>query len=132
MGLAVIGARVIEVEARVSPPERSLVRDAQSRLARLGAEIERLRDRERQIDRSIAQVGIQEVTERLRAAREGVAGQLAATAARVDAIRVKLIMIRSGVAPAVELAELVASPDAAAALVAAGLPGSPARSGGPW
>lgn len=107
------------------------MRNARSRLARLAAEIERLRDRERKIDRSIAEAGIQEVTERLRAARKGVAGQLAAAAARVDAIRVKLIMIRSGVAPAVELAELVAAP-AAEAAPAAGLPGSPARSGGPW
>jgi hypothetical protein len=108
---AALDALLAEVEAQASTAERATVRGVRDRLHALQVESESLRGRERQIDRAIAEAGAGAAAEQLTAARAEIGPQLERIAATIDAARLKLLLVRSGVAPSRDLGELVPRPE---------------------
>jgi serine/threonine-protein kinase len=95
-----------EVEAVVGAREKAIVRDLRARIEVLGTETLTLRARERELDRAIAEAGPGPTADQLADARRAIAPRVERIAAAVDAARLKLLLVRSGVAPASDLTPL--------------------------
>ncbi len=92
-----------ETERSVPPGDRAAVKTVRRRIHALSEGLDRLRARDRELERAIAETGAKSATERLLAARRQVASELSENAAAIDALRLKLILVRSGVAGVAEL-----------------------------
>lgn len=92
-----------EAEAAVPAEGRAAVRALRVRLDALAARERALRTRERELDRSIAEAGASAGADALSAARAAIGPEIERISAAVDAARVKLLLVRSGVAPAAVL-----------------------------
>ena len=91
-----------EVEANANTGERRVVQRLRTRLDQMAAETATLRAREREIDRAIAEAGPGATADTLGAARREIP-KVERIAATIDEIRLKLLLVRSGVTPVAEL-----------------------------
>ncbi len=97
---------ISEVESAVPAADRPAVKALRRRLDAMAADAEALRARERELDRGIAEAGPGPAADQMLAARREIAPKIERIAAATDAVRLKLLLVRTGVAKAAELAEL--------------------------
>jgi hypothetical protein len=95
-----------EVEAAVPAANRPQLRQLRDRLNKLTAEAHALRMREKDLDRAMAEAGPGAAADRIEAARGEIAPRIEKIAAATDEARLKLLLVRTGVAPASELGSL--------------------------
>jgi hypothetical protein len=106
---AALDQLLTEVAAAVPAGERRLVTDVRRRLDALSAETQALRAREKELDRAIAEAGPGAVADQIAAARKEIGPRIERIAAVTDDVRLKLLLVRSGVRPAADLRELIAA-----------------------